>query len=347
MLIITAVVILLGIVCGIGLGIHIASESSGIDNVNIDGSDFTAFFQLFGYIVSVGVVIVALIYSTVIAAFLWAAYGIVLLLMKLYKKNRRVFAVAVVVLIAAPAACFLGRAALNHVPVSEDTIASIAHNHNPDSGYTVYIKENGKYTPYFVLDKNYMRTGNVLVLRKNIVGGEKGFTEDYNGTIAKDKIYDGQMTFGDAEVFLEEEFPKRFDKAFLDAVCLAELEYYDVFEEAADTVTYERFFMLSGKELCYEADNDGARNNGKPLTYFKENNKTAANDIGKEVPYWTRSEYYGYNCAVGFNNGWINDMDDYVKYGVRPAFTISGSAKIKEVEDDILGFIYVFDMEAP
>lgn len=344
MLIITAVIIVLGAVCGIGLGIYIAMGSSGIDNINIDGSDFTAFFQLFGYITSVGVVIVALIYSAVIVAFLWAAYGIVLLLIKLYKKNRRVFAVAVVVLIAAPAAYIGVNAAAGYMPAEDGTIASIAYNHNPDSGYTVYIKENGEYTPYLVLDKNYMKTGNVLILRENIVGGREGYTEEYNGTIAKDIVYDGQMTFDDAKAFLEEEFPERFDNDFLNAVCDTRLEYYDVFHETQNTASLDKFFMLSGRELCYDAGNDGVKNNGSPLIYFKKNQKTAQNDIVADVIYWTRSEYYGHNCAVGFSDGWINDMDDYVKYGIRPAFAISGGTKIKRITDDALGDIYVFDI---
>lgn len=127
-------------------------------------------------------------------------------------------------------------------------------------GYTIYIKENDKYVPYLVLTYNYNNTNNALCLRKNVIGGENGYIEDYNGTIAKDIVYDGWLEMQsdvkyqetDVDKYLVNEFPKRFDTRLLNQIYNTELSFSEYGYEKGKYNNYEinrKFFILSLTEL--------------------------------------------------------------------------------------------------
>lgn len=50
----------------------------------------------------------------------------------------------------------------------------------------IYILENNKYIPYFVLHNNYSNNSDTLLLRKNVIGNNEYYM-DYNGTIMTEK----------------------------------------------------------------------------------------------------------------------------------------------------------------
>ena len=91
-----------------------------------------------------------------------------------------------------------------------------------------------------------------------------------------------------------------------------------------------KFFILSIGELGLE--NVANQNDRNSIDYFKNNGLIAKNDGNENANYWTRSYSYGSGgySAIGYSGALISVSGTEAKYGIRPAFTISGKTKIKK-----------------
>lgn len=237
---------------------------------------------------------------------------------------------------------------LNIKLYKSDEIGSIAFNINKND-YRIYIKENDKYVSYLVLDNDYANSGNTLVMRENILGGET-YIYDYNGSIYKEKIYDKSFlmnqhcNYDETEVdnFLTNDFIKYFDNKFLSFIINTELNIADVIDN--DRYKIERkFFILSLGEL--NIDNVNEKDDNYSLKYFENNNLIAKNDFNVPVNYWTRSYGWLSYDAIGSTGKEIGLTGSEAKYGIRPVFTISSNTKIikkyiKEINKDVFVIDY-------
>lgn len=361
LLVISVLIIIISIVIGITISGFVIFALNNLPEMPMDGSDISPMIKVFGYVSLVAIIPIimgsCIIISLIINGIMWGLYGIIQLIRKLIKEKRwKTFAIMGLVIVA----IILMPVIISMITtpiLKENTIGYIAYDYNSKLGYTIYLKENDKNVPYLVLTYNYNNTNNALCLRKNVVGGENGYIEDYNGTIAKDKVYDGwlEMTYGvkyqetDVDKYLVEEFTKRFDTRLLNQIYNTELSFSEYGYEKGKYNNYEinrKFFILSLTELNdYSAHYDNQTKNKMKLKYFNANNKSTVNDVGVESPYWTRTSYYASQYyMVGYTGG-VTQADGDAKFGVRPAFTIPNDTKIiKTYDRELMQEIYVFDI---
>lgn len=267
-------------------------------------------------------------------------------------KRLIIIGVSIIILLIMPTII----AMINTPILEENTIGYISYDYNSTLGYTIYIKEDNEYVPYLVLAYNYNNTNNALCLRKNVVGGSK-YIEYYNGTIAKDRIYDGWLEMQsdtkyqetDVDKYLTGEFLERFDTKLLGRISNTELSFSEYGYEKGLYYNYEigrQFFILSLTELNYSGINrDNQTKNTMKLKYFNSNNLRAFNDSGIESPYWTRTSYFASEYyMVGYTGG-VTTTGNNAKFGVRPAFTIANNTKIVKIYDqNLMQDIYVLDI---
>ena len=177
-------------------------------------------------------------------------------------------------------------------------IGNIAWSEN-NNNYKIYIKENGKFIPYLVVDKNYNNSKDTLVIRENILGGEN-YSVEYNGSIYQNKVYDKSLLMNqyynydetDVDNFLTTTFINYFDKDFINLLNDTEINIDNVFNINEDKYTIKRkFFILSIGELGFE--NIANKSDNNVIQYFKTNGLITKNDSNENVNYWTRSYSYG------------------------------------------------------
>ena len=343
LLIISIIILLLGILGGILVSFCFSNEIA-----NLPSGKYNDIIGMIGYLSIPAICIYCIIVAIIIILLMWVIYGIMLLIKKIIKSNKKInYKIALLILfIIIGISVFMYYISIPKF--DENTIGYIAYDYNRDKDYTVYIKESDKYIPYLVLTYNYNKTGNALLLRKNVIGGENGYTEELNGTIATDKVdndwlpMSGNMYYYDTEVdkFLSDNFIKRFENDLLDKIVNTSLSFSDF--SIGRYSNYEinrKFFVLSVTELNsdYARDNDNKTENKMRLKYFNDTNRSATNDVSMESPYWTRTSTSNnsafYNVGYG---GSITYTGTDARLGVRPAFTISNKTKIINIFDDTL-----------
>lgn len=360
LVIITISIIIIGLICGLSISGYIMFRLDNLPEMNIDGSDFAPVIRISGYmslpVISIFIILACLLISIIIDFIIWGTYGIIKLVRKLIKERKWktliIIGVSIMILLIMSTIITM----INTPILEENTIGYISHDYNSTLGYTIYIKEDNEYVPYLVLTYNYNNTNNALCLRKNVVGGSK-YIEDYNGTISKDRIYDGWLEMQsdakyqetDVDKYLTGEFLKRFDTNLLSKICNTKLSFSEYGYEKGVYHNYElnrQFFILSLTELNYRGTNhDNQTKNTMKLKYFNSNNLMAFNDSGIESPYWTRTAYFASEYyMVGYTGG-ITTTGDSAKFGVRPAFTIANDTKLTKIYDqNLMQDIYVLDI---
>ena len=357
LVIITIAIIIIGLICGLSISGYILFGLNNLPEMSVDNGDISPLIRLLGYIslpvISIFITLACLLVSVIIDLIIWGTYGIIKLARKLIKERRwKTLIIIGVSIIVLPTII----AMINTPILEEDTIGYISYDYNSTLGYTIYIKENNQYVPYLVLTYNYNNTNHALCLRKNVVGGSE-YIEDYNGTIVKDRIYDGWLKMQhdtkyqetDVDRYLTGEFLKRFDTNLLSKISNTELSFSEYGYEKGVYHNYEinrQFFILSLTELNYGGINrDNQTKNTMKLKYFNGNNLMAFNDSGIESPYWTRTAYFASEYyMVGYTGG-ITTTGESAKFGIRPAFTISNSTKITKIYDqNLMQDIYVLDI---
>jgi len=322
--------------------------------MNIDNSDFSIFLKMLGYMIFPIISIIILFFciggALIIYGIIWGIYGLIRIIKKLIKEKRwNVFiAVGIIILILTLTSIIIVNR--KTIPSLENnTVGYISYDYNSDEGYTIYIKENNEYIPYLVLTYNYNKTNNTLCLRKNVIGRETGYIEDYNGTISKDIVYNSWLLMknnvryeeNDVDKYLTGEFLERFDNKLLSNILNTKLTFFE-YDENREYEINRKFFILSFSEL----DSYGNQTKSKmKLKYFEDNSRIANNDIGIESPYWTRTSHYSDSYYMVGYDGMVTYTGSDARFGVRPAFTIPNNTKITNLYDEFLmQDIYVFDI---
>ena len=236
------------------------------------------------------------------------------------------------ILLVLVAAAFLGLISYKWF-VGKDTISSIAYNSfkNKDD-YRIYIKEYDRYVPFLVIDDEYVH-GSTLLLRESIL-------DEFR------RMNDYSSYYKDSEIdrFLNSEYYNSLKEIHY-AIKNTSVEITK--EEAVgfsynETEYIDRYvFLLSRKELDYDFENEG-----KKLDYFYKTKNRISHYYGAPMSWLLRTPAIGYFSAVlaVTDDGGVSIGNSFSLYGIRPAFCVDSSAKIKKKEGIIDGKkVYVLE----
>ena len=217
--------------------------------------------------------------------------------------------------------------------IRKDTISSIAYNKfKGKDDYRVYIKEDGKYVPFLVIANEYV-PGSTLLLRESIL-------DEFR------RMNDYRSYYKDSEIdrFLNSEYYNTL-KEIHRLIKNTPIEIYskEAIGFSGDETEYinRHIFLLSRKELCSDFENEG-----KELDYFNEVKNRISYYNGKPMSWLLRTPVGSYFSAVFgvIDNGGVSIGNSFNEYGIRPAFCVDSSAKIKKKEGIINGKkVYVLE----
>ena len=217
--------------------------------------------------------------------------------------------------------------------MGKDTISSIAYNgfENKDN-YRVYIKEYDRYVPFLVIDNEYA-PGSTLLLREEILSEERRMN-DYSSYYKDSEI----------DIFLN----GLYYDALKEIHNLIKNTSVEIIKDEAIGSTGEgteninrNVFLLSEKELAYSFGIEG-----KKLDYFYKTKNRISHYYGAPMSWLLRTPAIGYFSAVlaVTDDGGVSIGNSFSLYGIRPAFCVDSSAKIKKKEGIVYGKeVYVLE----
>ena len=205
--------------------------------------------------------------------------------------------------------------------IRQNTISSIAYSSlKSKDDYRVYIKEDGKYVPFLVIDNGYEK-GSTLLLREEILTETKKMNE-----------YSSYYKDSEIDRFLNGSYYENLKEIH----SLIESTAVEIYAEASigcsgdETENINRnIFLLSDKELSY-----GYGIEGKALRYFRNPDNRLSYLDGTPMGWLLRTpvtSYLSAVCEVSFD-GKISLGNSFGKHGIRPAFCVDSLAKIKKKE---------------
>ena len=236
------------------------------------------------------------------------------------------------ILLVLVAAAFLGLIGYKWF-MGKDTISSIVYNNfKGKDDYRVYVKEDGKYVPFLVIANEYV-PGSTLLLRESILS-ELRRVNEYNSYYKDSEI----------DRFLNGEYYNKL-KEIHHLIKNTPIEIYskEAIGFSGDETEYinRHIFLLSRKELCSDFENEG-----KELDYFNEVKNRISYYNGKPMSWLLRTPVGSYFSAVFgvIDNGGVSIGNSFNEYGIRPAFCVDSSAKIKKKEGIVYGEkVYVLE----
>ena len=213
---------------------------------------------------------------------------------------------------------------------------------NKLEGYTVYLKESGKYEPYLAISENYNGEGSVLLLRKYLLDEPRIF----NTAEGKGAYYENS----DIDKYLNTSFKSQLAAPVRQRILTSNLVITaksSVGIVGDDTTRIPRqVFLLSHEEMV--AGSSGmATKEGKKLWYFAGfHSYVTTTKNGKAEPYWLRSPYTEYENEVwgvkssgvlGDTPLWDMFEKELYKASVRPAFCLPRHTKLVRKEGIVKG----------
>ena len=217
--------------------------------------------------------------------------------------------------------------------IRQNTISSIAYSSlKSKDDYRVYIKEDGKYVPFLVIDNGY-KEGSTLLLREEILTETKKMNE-----------YSSYYKDSEIDRFLNGSYYENLKEIH----SLIESTAVEIYSDASigcsgdETENINRnIFLLSDKELSY-----GYGIEGKALRYFRNPDNRLSYLDGTPMGWLLRTpvtSYLSAVCEVSFD-GKLSLGNSFGKHGIRPAFCVDSLAKIKKKEGIIDGKkVYVME----
>ena len=210
--------------------------------------------------------------------------------------------------------------------IRQDTISSIAYSSlKSKDDYRVYIKEDGKYVPFLVIDNGY-EEGSTLLLREEILAETKRMNE-----------YSSYYKDSEIDRYLNGSYYENLKGIH----SLIESTAVEIYSDASigcsgdETENINRnIFLLSDKELSY-----GYGIEGKALRYFRNPDNRLSYLDGTPMGWLLRTpvtSYLSAVCEVSFD-GKLSLGNSFGKHGIRPAFCVNSLARIKKKEGIIDG----------
>ncbi|GAX47347.1 DUF6273 domain-containing protein [Pseudolactococcus reticulitermitis] len=208
---------------------------------------------------------------------------------------------------------------------SPQILRDLAYDFDKRLGYTIYIPENGKLEPYYVLTKNYYKQGNVLLMRKYVLNSAIPYKHEHSTSYYGNSLPDK---------FMNEVFIKEFPEKLQDEIPVTSINITDensvMFRKHAELIK-RQFFTLLEKELGkdYPVTSDEMK-----IKYFSEDRhirslgKLKTGDI---VSWWLRGvDYHNRDnfAAIAKYNGYIEYAEVTSPIYIRPSFCLSPDTKI-------------------
>jgi len=203
--------------------------------------------------------------------------------------------------------------------IRQDTISSIAYSSlKSKDDYRVYIKEDGKYVPFLVIDNGYEK-GSTLLLREEILAETKRMNE-----------YSSYYKDSEIDRFLNGSYYENLKEIH----SLIESTAVEIVKDEAIGSTGDgkekinrNVFLLSANELGFDMEKEGKR-----LGYFSNPDNRICHLNGESASWllrtpntWERSVV----CCLTYD-GALGSWNAYAKCGIRPAFCVDSLAKIKK-----------------
>lgn len=217
--------------------------------------------------------------------------------------------------------------------IRQDTISSIAYSSlKSKDDYRVYIKEDGKYVPFLVIDNGYEK-GSTLLLREEILAETKRMNE-----------YSSYYKDSEIDRFLNGSYYENLKEIH----SLIESTAVEIVKDEAIGSTGDgkekinrNVFLLSANELGFDMEKEGKR-----LGYFSNPDNRICHLNGESASWllrtpntWERSVV----CCLTYD-GALGSWNAYTKCGIRPAFCVDSLAKIKKKAGIIEGKeVYVLE----
>jgi hypothetical protein len=222
------------------------------------------------------------------------------------------------------------------LPAKEPQILrDLAYDKDKRLGYTVYVKEEGKLTPYMVLTKDYLDQGNVLLLRQHLVNPPMSFREGWEEAYYGHSIPDS---------FMHKEFIKRFSKDVQKNIPSTELGINPSEVNAGrgdiEKIT-RKLFLLSDIDVGKYKDKLRLEKD-ENLLYFKRKRGMKEGKLAflenNSTPYswWLRTTFETDSSVakvIDYEGKFGGNGVAYISY-VRPAFTLPPDMEIEEKEID-------------
>jgi len=217
--------------------------------------------------------------------------------------------------------------------IRQDTISSIAYSSlKSKDDYRVYIKEDGKYVPFLVIDNGY-EEGSTLILREEILAETKRMNE-----------YSSYYKDSEIDRYLNGSYYENLKgiHSLIESTAVEIVKDEAIGSTGDGTEKINRnVFLLSAYELGFDMEKEGKR-----LGYFSIPDNRICYLSGESVSWllrtpdtWERSVV----CCLTYD-GALGSWNAYAKCGIRPAFCVDSLAKIKKKAGIIEGKeVYVLE----
>ena len=281
--------------------------------------------------------------------------------MKVTKK--RVIVISGIIIVIAAVNLFRLVSYLTRMDVdSARVISHIAYENNPHLGYTVYIMEDGIYTPYLVLSHRY--NGHTLLLRKYLLDERMRYSY---ATIGGGAGYHAYYRYSYIDLFLEGEFFYLFSEPLQSMIVSADIEItarHSLRALNPDNFEYieRRVFLLSWYETWGRIRSRGFGSpagtrysrmpEGQRLAYFRpqgegrfstgsaQPHRVGTTSSGQVWSWWLRTPQTINRTTQGsvVNWGGVHESPHFwsisgpTLWGVRPAFRLPNDTPIRRGE---------------
>ena len=203
--------------------------------------------------------------------------------------------------------------------IRQDTISSIAYSSlKSEDDYRVYIKEDGKYVPFLVIDNGYEK-GSTLLLREEILAETKRMNEysSYYKDSEIDRYLNGSYYENLKEIH-----------SLIESTAVEIVKDEAIGSTGDGTEKINRnVFLLSAYELGFDMEKEGKR-----LGYFSIPDNRICYLSGESVSWLLRTPNtweHSVVCCLTYD-GALGSWNAYAKCGIRPAFCVDSLAKIKK-----------------
>ena len=203
--------------------------------------------------------------------------------------------------------------------IRQNTISSIAYSGlKSKDDYRVYIKEDGKYVPFLVIDNGYEK-GSTLLLREEILAETKRMNEysSYYKDSEIDRYLNGSYYENLKEIH-----------SLIESTAVEIVKDEAIGSTGDGTEKINRnVFLLSAYELGFDMEKEGKR-----LGYFSNTDNRICYLSGESVSWLLRTPNtweHSVVCCLTYD-GVLGSCNAYAKCGIRPAFCVDSLAKIKK-----------------
>ena len=206
------------------------------------------------------------------------------------------------------------------------TAGQIAKNRLNNDERIIYLIEDGRYTPYYLVSA--YNNDSSLLLRKDILSNDYPFSYEDNGYYAESPI----------DSFLNSDFLNIFPDSFSNIIQDTDITITCRFPDTDNTEEISRkIFLLSASEVGI--DLDIVNDEGKAIDFFNDQDNLPALKDGKACGWWLRSTYkmdrgLAWHIAA---DGTVHGSAVQVPSGIRPALCIPSSTPVTK-NDELGGY---------